>query len=94
MNDQANQPVPPQVSDFDLIRVIGEGGFGQVWLAKSQTTGRLRAVKVIPLRGDGGTGALGLEAISRGAVAATITEQHYPTAKILRENIATLEIEP
>ncbi len=42
----------------------------------------------------GGTGALGLEAISRGAVSATITEQHYPTAKILRENIATLEIEP
>ncbi|MBN2292848.1 MAG: RsmD family RNA methyltransferase [Pirellulales bacterium] len=42
----------------------------------------------------GGTGALGLEAISRGAVAATITEQHYPTAKILRENVATLQIEP
>ncbi len=41
-----------------------------------------------------GTGALGLEAISRGAVAATLTEQHYPTAKILRENVATLEIEP
>ena len=41
----------------------------------------------------GGTGALGLEAISRGAVAATLTEQHYPTAKILRENVAMLEIE-
>ena len=41
-----------------------------------------------------GTGVLGLEAISRGAVAATLTEQHYPTAKILRENVATLEIEP
>ena len=25
-----------------------------------------------------GTGALGLEAISRGAVSATLTEQHYP----------------
>ena len=41
-----------------------------------------------------GSGALGLEAISRGAVAATLTEQHYPTAKILRENVATLQIEP
>ena len=40
-----------------------------------------------------GTGALGLEAISRGAVSATLTEQHYPTAKILRENVATLKIE-
>ena len=41
-----------------------------------------------------GTGALGLEAVSRGAVSATLTEQHYPTAKILRENVAALEIEP
>ena len=41
-----------------------------------------------------GTGALGIEAISRGAVAATLTEQHYPTAKILRENVATLQLEP
>ena len=41
-----------------------------------------------------GTGALGLEAVSRGAVSATLTEQHYPTARILRENVATLGIEP
>lgn len=40
-----------------------------------------------------GTGALGLEAISRGAAQATFVEQHYPTARIIRENIATLGIE-
>ena len=40
-----------------------------------------------------GTGALGIEAISRGAVSATLTEQHYPTAKILRENVAMLQLE-
>lgn len=40
-----------------------------------------------------GTGALGLEAVSRGAVSATLIEQHYPTAKVLRENVATLGIE-
>lgn len=37
-----------------------------------------------------GTGALGLEAISRGAAKATFIEQHVPTARVLAENIETL----
>lgn len=41
-----------------------------------------------------GTGALGLEAISRGAAGATFIECHYPTARVLRANIATLAVEP
>jgi 16S rRNA (guanine966-N2)-methyltransferase len=40
-----------------------------------------------------GTGALGLEAISRGALCATLIEQHYPTAAILQRNIATLDLQ-
>jgi serine/threonine protein kinase len=36
------------VPDFELVRPIGEGGFGQVWLAVNRTTGQPRAVKVIP----------------------------------------------
>jgi 16S rRNA (guanine966-N2)-methyltransferase len=40
-----------------------------------------------------GTGALGLEALSRGAVRATFLEQHHPTARVLRENIAALGVE-
>jgi serine/threonine protein kinase len=44
---------PPEIPDFDLIRPIGEGGFGQVWLAVNRATKRLRAVKVIPLRISG-----------------------------------------
>ncbi|MBN1911848.1 MAG: RsmD family RNA methyltransferase [Pirellulales bacterium] len=40
-----------------------------------------------------GTGALGLEAVSRGAVRATFIERHFPTARVLRENIATLGVE-
>ena len=40
-----------------------------------------------------GTGALGLEAISRGAQQATFIEQHYPTAAVIRQNIATLGLE-
>ena len=41
--------IPPEIPDFDLIRCIGHGGFGQVWLASNRTTGHLRAVKIIPL---------------------------------------------
>jgi len=40
-----------------------------------------------------GSGALGIEAISRGAVGATMIEQHFPTAGIIRENARSLEIE-
>ena len=48
MNEQV-EAAAPEVPDFDLIRPVGSGGFGQVWLATNRTTGRLRAVKVIPL---------------------------------------------
>lgn len=37
-----------------------------------------------------GTGALGLEALSRGAERATFIERHIPTAKLIRDNIAKL----
>lgn len=40
-----------------------------------------------------GTGALGLEALSRGAARATFFEQHFPTAAIIRENVAALRLE-
>ncbi|MEX2560505.1 MAG: RsmD family RNA methyltransferase [Pirellulales bacterium] len=40
-----------------------------------------------------GTGALGLEAISRGAAQATFFEQHYPTADLIRRNIGILRVE-
>lgn len=40
-----------------------------------------------------GTGALGLEAISRGAARATFIEQHFPTARVLEENLAALGVQ-
>jgi 16S rRNA (guanine966-N2)-methyltransferase len=40
-----------------------------------------------------GTGALGLEAISRGATSATFIEKHVPSARIVEENIRTLGVE-
>jgi 16S rRNA (guanine966-N2)-methyltransferase len=37
-----------------------------------------------------GTGALGIEALSRGAARATFCEQHHPTAAVIRQNITEL----
>ncbi|MFO0904887.1 MAG: serine/threonine-protein kinase [Pirellulales bacterium] len=41
----------PQIPDLDLLRPIGRGGFGEVWIGVNRTTGALRAVKLIPLHG-------------------------------------------
>ena len=40
-----------------------------------------------------GTGAMGLEAISRGASQAFLIERHFPTVKIIRQNINSLDPE-
>ncbi len=40
-----------------------------------------------------GTGALGLEAISRGAARATLIERHNPTAALIRRNVGELGVE-
>ena len=40
-----------------------------------------------------GTGALALEAVSRGALLATLLEQDRPTAQVIRRNVAYLELE-
>lgn len=37
-----------------------------------------------------GTGALGLEAISRGSISATFVEKHVPTSRVIEENIKYL----
>ena len=40
-----------------------------------------------------GTGALGLEAISRGAILATLIERHYPTSQLIKQNAKALGVE-
>jgi serine/threonine protein kinase len=68
--------LPPEVSDFDLIRMIGEGGFGRVWLATNRATGQLRAVKVIPLHATGTTDPAGREITSIIRLEASFRRQH------------------
>lgn len=40
---------PPQVPNHEMLRVIGRGSYGEIWLARS-VTGTLRAVKIIDRR--------------------------------------------
>ncbi len=37
----------PTVPDYDLLHRIGRGAYGDVWLARSQATGALRAAKIV-----------------------------------------------
>jgi 16S rRNA (guanine(966)-N(2))-methyltransferase RsmD len=39
-----------------------------------------------------GTGAVGIEAISRGATSATLVENHHAAVRLIRQNLASLEI--
>ena len=68
--------MPPDVPDFDLIRPIGQGGFGRVWLAANRTTGHLRAVKVISLHRRGTTDPAGREITSLTRLEANVRRRH------------------
>lgn len=67
---------PPKVPDFDLLRPIGEGGFGRVWLAVNCTTEQLRAVKLIPLDRSGNRDPAGREIASLTRLEAQVHCRH------------------
>ena len=68
--------VPPEVPGFDLVRPIGKGGFGEVWLATNHATGRLRAVKVIAAARPGTVGMAAREVTSIIRLEANLRRQH------------------
>src|SRR6266496_6771463 len=46
-SDSLTDPVtPPHVPDHELLQKIGEGSYGEVWLARN-AVGTLRAVKIV-----------------------------------------------
>ena len=68
--------VLPQIPDVELLRVIGQGAFGQVWLATNRTTGQLRAVKMISLQQSGLLDLAGREITSISRLGANAELQH------------------
>ncbi len=59
----------------------------EAWL--SMLAPELPGARVLDL--FAGTGALGLEALSRGAAAVTFVERHAPTLAVIRANASTLD---
>jgi hypothetical protein len=55
---------PSDAPGVDLIRPIGKGGFGAVWLAVNQTTHQLRAVKIISTASETSSDPAGREIMS------------------------------
>src|SRR5437667_8708951 len=100
-------PVPPGASGLTRMRIVA-GTFRSrqlkslKGLALRPTSDMLRETlfNILGLRVEGarfldlfaGTGAVGIEAISRGAAAVVLVENHRPTAKLITENLALLEI--
>ncbi|MGO8746938.1 MAG: serine/threonine-protein kinase [Thermoguttaceae bacterium] len=72
----SDRRVPPDVPGFDLIRPIGKGGFGEVWLASNRATGRLRALKIIAAARSGTVDAAGREITSIIRLEANLHRQH------------------
>jgi len=66
----------PEIPDFEMVRPIGHGAFGQVWLATNRTTGHLRAVKVIPLRRESTMDPAGREISSLTRLEANVRLRH------------------
>jgi 16S rRNA (guanine(966)-N(2))-methyltransferase RsmD len=101
-------PTHAATDEVGRIRIIGGSFRGRSWTFKPDPRirpmkDRLREALFNLLgpsvRGThavdlfAGTGALGFEALSRGAHRATFIERHVPTARLLRESARLLEVD-
>ena len=74
--------MPPEVPDFDLVRRIGKGSFGEVWLAVSRPTNHPRALKIIPTVRTGAVDPAGREITSIICLEENLPRQHANLATI------------
>jgi len=47
LDPSATSIIGQMVPDYDLLKRIGKGAFGEVWLARNKATGILRAAKIV-----------------------------------------------
>jgi 16S rRNA (guanine(966)-N(2))-methyltransferase RsmD len=102
------EPIPPQHRSVHGIRIIGGqfrgrrliyNGFVTVRPMRDRVREALFAHLGDQIEGMhvfdlfAGTGAMGLEALSRGAKHVTFVERHLPTLQSIRENVALLGVE-
>lgn len=71
---QADKPAL-RIPDLDLVRQVGEGTFGRVWLATNRTTGKLCAVKIVPQRA-GAADPVGREIVSLARLETAVRHRH------------------
>jgi len=75
-SSSANDDSQSEIPDFELIRQIGQGGFGRVWMARNRTTGRLRAIKLIAKSRVGTADPAGREMASITRLEAHLRHHH------------------
>ena len=66
----------PEIPDLRLIRRVGAGSFGEVWIAENRTTGKVLAVKVVTRKSPDAADRAGREIASLIRLDAGVPIQH------------------